>query len=314
MPTINEFWQVAAHIASERGGLVVGFPPAGQQPELGSTLDNVLGFKPPQPPTVVRESDWTDWQEQVEAFYRLRPNWGRGKAGDPKAKYYRVKFESLDDAGFRSGRGSLQFADRLDVPSFGGYAATSTALPGVSFWPRALARLIDVVVHRVAGFAAGLTFAFMLTFASAGQPPVWAIRRVTQIHFPVFCAGILGLLFYHVLCVRFHGATLGKLLLSMRVVQDDGSPCSSKSAVIRELALFVDSLFFGIVGYVTMHGDPQQKRNGDEWAHTIVCQADRIQPASRQGAMRFLLGLTLGMGADMALLLLGLLIQMNSVG
>jgi hypothetical protein len=177
MPTIDEFWEVAAHIAGERGGLVVGFPAAGTQPELGSTLDKVLGFKPPQPPTVVRESDWADWQQQVEAFYRLRPSWGRGKPGDPNAKYYRVKFDRLDDAGFRSGRAPLPgplFTDRLEVPSFGGYAAASTAFPGVSFWPRVLARAIDFVVHRVAGVVAGFTFAFMLTFASGG------IRRFGQ--------------------------------------------------------------------------------------------------------------------------------------
>lgn len=317
MPTLDEFWEVAAHIASERGGLVVGFPAEGRQPELGSRLDNVLGFKPPERPIVAGEADWTDWQEQVDAFYRLRPNWGRGKAGDPNARYYRVKFDNLDDAGFRSAHYSINdsaLSNRLAVPSFGGYAVSTSALPGVSFWPRVLARIIDFVVHYLTGFVAGLMFIFMLAFASAGHPPLWAIRRISQTHLPVLFAGILGSICYHVICVRIHGATLGKLLLSLRVVQDDASPCGSKSAVIRELAYFVDALFFGIVGYMAMRDDPEQKRNGDKWANTIVCRASSLSSASRQGGLRFVLGFMLGVSANIALLMLGLLIQMNSSG
>ena len=95
MPTSDEFWKVAAQVASERGGLVVGFAKDSEQPELGSALDNVLGFSPQAPVTVISLSDWTDWKEQVEVFYRLRPAWGRGKGGVPDANYYRVKFDEF---------------------------------------------------------------------------------------------------------------------------------------------------------------------------------------------------------------------------
>ena len=68
MATVNEFWKVAAQVASERGGLVVGFTKDSEQPELGSALDNVFGFAPQTPVSVIGLSDWADWVEQVEAF------------------------------------------------------------------------------------------------------------------------------------------------------------------------------------------------------------------------------------------------------
>lgn len=83
MATVNEFWKVAAQVASERGGLVVGFTKDSEQPELGSALDNVFGFAPQTPVSVIGLSDWADWVEQVEAFYRLRPDWGRASAAMP---------------------------------------------------------------------------------------------------------------------------------------------------------------------------------------------------------------------------------------
>jgi uncharacterized RDD family membrane protein YckC len=96
------------------------------------------------------------------------------------------------------------------------------------------------------------------------------------------------------------------------VIQDDGSPCRPKSAIVRELGYFVDALFFGLIGYFAMHEDPEQKRLGDGWADTIVCKRAQVPSTSKRAGMRFVLGLLLGITADIALVMTGLLIQMNS--
>jgi hypothetical protein len=59
---------------------------------LGSSLDNVLGFKPQQRLTVMELTDWKDWKERMETFYVLRPDWGSGQRGDPNDTDYRVNF------------------------------------------------------------------------------------------------------------------------------------------------------------------------------------------------------------------------------
>src|SRR5579872_4779593 len=306
MPTENDFWEVAAQVFSERGGLVVGFSKDAAQPELGSTLENVLGLRPRNQASIVGLSDWTDWQEQVEAFYRLRPSWGRGKSGDPSATYYRVKF----DPPIPAGRGPTAalfaadsiFASSLSLPSLSGYG--EAGIQGVRFWPRVLARMIDLAVHYLFGLCAGLLFGLLLAIASGGRPPSWVLQRISQAKIPLFLAGVLGAKAYQVFCTSISGRTLGKLLLSMQVVQDDGSPCRLKSAVIRELGYFIDALFFGLIGYAAMKDDPKQKRHGDDWADTIVCKNADVPPESRQGTMRFLLGLMLGAFVDIAFMML----------
>ena len=92
MPLADEFWSVASQVVSERGYLVIGFSEGAEQLELGSSLDNVLGFKPQQRLTVMELTDWKDWKEQMETFYVLRPDWGSGQRGDSDGTYYRVNF------------------------------------------------------------------------------------------------------------------------------------------------------------------------------------------------------------------------------
>jgi len=300
----SEFWQAAAQVASERGGLVVGFTPDSDQPALGSMLNEVLGFKPRTPVSVTAVSDSTDWQGQVEAFYRLRPSWGRGKSADPSARYYRVTFDTSAMAATAPAPPSFL------MPSLSRYE--ESGLRGVSFWPRVLARVIDFVAHYLFGFVAGIIFVSLLAIASGGQPPVWVLRRISQTRFPLFAAGLFGSVAYHVICVSVSGSTLGKRLLSMQVVQDDGSPCGVKSALIREFGYFVDALFFGVIGYFAMKDDPRQKRHGDTWADTIVANRANVPNQSQQGATRFLLGAMVGAFADIAFLMLGLLIQINA--
>ena len=316
MPTPNEFWTVTQQIVSERGGLVVGFTADSTQPELGSTLDSVMGFTPHASATVVRLTDWSDWQQQVEMFYRLRPGWGRGKAGDPDASYYRIQF----DGSLGTERPSLSevvteldssSASALDIPSFSGYATPTAGYPGVTFWPRLVARIIDMLVHYGAGYLAAMLFVFLLVIAAGGRPPVWVIGRISHIGFPRFIAGMLGFFSYNVICTMVYGSTAGKLLFRMQVIQDDGSPCRLKSAVIRELAYFIDAMVFGVVAYFAMQDDAEQKRVGDGWAHTVVCKRKFIPLDSRQGALRFVLGFMLGVLVDIVFVVMGLLLQMN---
>lgn len=308
MPTETEFWEAASQVVSERGALVVGFRKHSNQPEMGSTLSNVLGFKARTEVSVTGFSDWQDWQEQVEAFYRLRPGWGRGKSGDPAAMYYRVKFDpaAMSAAGLAS-----SFSSDLVLPSLSQYM--ESGLRGVSFWPRVLARVIDFVIHYLLGIGAGILFAVSLRVASGGPLPAAVLLRMSRRSFAPFFAGVFGSFAYDVICTSVSGSTLGKLLLSMQVVQDDGSPCRPKSAIIRELGYYVDALFFGIIGYAAMKDDPMHKRHGDDWAGTIVCKRANLPASARQGgSMKFLLGFMLGAFADIALLTLGILVQMNS--
>jgi uncharacterized RDD family membrane protein YckC len=170
----------------------------------------------------------------------------------------------------------------VEAPSFGGYSGLPGAIEGVSFWPRFAARVIDTIVHYLVSLIAGFLFGILLVIVATatGHNSALQIAKLRQVGLSSFVFALLGSVAYHTICEGIHGSTLGKLMLSMVVVQEDGSPCKVRSALLRSIAYFVDGMFFGLVGYLAMQKTPQQQRYGDEWAHTIVCKRDRVAARS----------------------------------
>ena len=62
--------------------------------------------------------------------------------------------------------------------SFGGYATEEVGLAGVTFWPRAGARLIDYVLHYCVTYAAGLLFSILVIAASGGHMPCGCLQDI----------------------------------------------------------------------------------------------------------------------------------------
>ena len=197
----------------------------------------------------------------------------------------------------------------LELSSLRAYAGEPGAIEGVGFWPRVAARVIDFVVHYIVGLATGVVFGIFIVIGSAGRPNPFVLARMQRTGIAVLLFSTLGAIVYEIICEGVHGSTLGKLALSMGVVQEDGTPCRVGSAVIRSFAYLIDALFFGLIGYFAMQKTPQAQRHGDEWAHTIVCKRSAIAPQHQKGAGRFLLALMFGLMADSALLMVGLLLN-----
>ncbi|GGA34213.1 RDD family protein [Dyella nitratireducens] len=134
-----------------------------------------------------------------------------------------------------------------------------------------------------------------------GRAQAWLLD--TLLRFVVFCVGLgifsailgrggvgLGMLLmftlmwvYNVVCeVWFHGQTLGKRALGLRVVSADGTPVTLLPSVVRNLLRVVDALpgIYG-VGLVTSMIDPSARRIGDIVAGTLVIHADDLPAGSK---------------------------------
>jgi uncharacterized RDD family membrane protein YckC len=87
-------------------------------------------------------------------------------------------------------------------------------------------------------------------------------------------AGILVwlLLFlgYYILCEATTGKTLGKRMVGIRVVDEEGDRVGVSAAVIRNLLRLVDGLFLYLVGAIFAWSSPLGQRLGDRAASTIV--------------------------------------------
>lgn len=75
---------------------------------------------------------------------------------------------------------------------------------------------------------------------------------------------------YYVVCEATTGATLGKRMVGIRVVGEDGEHPTLGAAVVRNLLRLVDSLFFYLVGGIFALSSPLGQRLGDRAAHTVV--------------------------------------------
>lgn len=197
----------------------------------------------------------------------------------------------------------------LTAPTFGGYATESNVIVGVGFWPRVVSRLIDMGVDYGVGYLSGRLFGRLVVLAAGGHIPYEVAIKFRGHSLYVFIFAWFGVAAYHTICEGLHGSTLGKFLLSQVVIMEDGSPSRLWPAFIRSIAYSVDALFFGLVGYYCMEKSAQEQRHGDEWAHTIVCSRSDVPEGSRRGFDRFLAALFLGLIANSALLIFGLLLK-----
>lgn len=196
--------------------------------------------------------------------------------------------------------------------TFGGYTGTPGGLEGVPFWPRVGARLIDLVVHYVIALASGLILGILLVIVAVMKhiPVQELTQNASRFSIAGFILGILGSIGYHTLCEGISGTTLGKQMLGMVVVREDGSPCSMKPAAIRSFSYLIDALVFGLVAYLQMNKTPQQQRHGDVWAKTIVVKRASLSAGSPAAGRSPWGGIALGCAADSALILLSLAIKL----
>ncbi len=201
--------------------------------------------------------------------------------------------------------------ETIHLTTLEAYAGQPGGLTGVSFWPRAAARVIDTVIHYVIAACCGFVFALILAITAYLQHNSRALllARRPGGGLLLLLFGLLGTVALETVCEGFHGSTLGKLLLGLVVVQEDGTPCRPGSALIRSLAYFIDAIFFGAVAYFAMQKTPQQQRHGDDWAHTIVYRRSQVEPQVLRGGGQFAMVFSLAAMADATLIISALLIK-----
>lgn len=180
------------------------------------------------------------------------------------------------------------------------------ALQPIGFGHRAAARVIDTVVHFFLGGVAGSTVNFVAGFL-VGSGLV-AAERIDALRPPAtwiaFLVGMTGSMLYQVILEGWHGSSLGKLLLGLVVLQEDGRPCTPVQAGKRALAYFVDALFFGLIAASCMSDSPLKQRLGDQWADTVVASRKSAPSRSLRSGLSFLALGFIAIAADLAVLAL----------
>ncbi|KAA8970494.1 RDD family protein [Mycobacterium sp.] len=140
---------------------------------------------------------------------------------------------------------------------------------------RALGALIDIAVMLV-GYLLGLMLwaATLTQFDSAASAAVLiALTVLTFVGYPL------------VFETATRGKSVGKIVMGLRVVSDDGSPERFRQALVRALAALVEIwMLLGSPAVICSLLSPKAKRLGDVFAGTVVI-SERGQPLGPPPAM-----------------------------
>lgn len=101
---------------------------------------------------------------------------------------------------------------------------------------------------------------------------------------PVFLGFLLWFVYY-IAAEATLGATVGKLVVGLRVVKTDGSPIGWQPALVRNVLRIVDGLFAYLVGAILVMTSPTKQRLGDRVAGTVVVRRGSApEPAAPSAA------------------------------
>jgi uncharacterized RDD family membrane protein YckC len=129
--------------------------------------------------------------------------------------------------------------------------------------PRIAAQIVDAIVFIVLFFILGFAMSGSLTFQYSGPDA-----------YPFLGGYFLIFLLYYTLLEGYMGQTVGKKLLKIKVVQEDGKPCGFGPAFVRTILRIIDALpFLYIIGMVLIARSEKKQRLGDRLAKTVVVKA-----------------------------------------
>ncbi len=85
----------------------------------------------------------------------------------------------------------------------------------------------------------------------------------------------VGFFAYFIYMEGTYGQTVGKKLLGIVVVKEDGSPCDMRASAIRNVLRLVDGAFGYLVGLVAILLTDDDQRVGDLVGDTVVARVEK---------------------------------------
>jgi uncharacterized RDD family membrane protein YckC len=187
------------------------------------------------------------------------------RAGVPAAEANDIAAAVVETWGMRARRlPAAEPVPRTREPREVGHAFGPFAYAGVP--RRFVALLLDAVIVLfpltiVVGLLSGGGY------TETGEGYANAGIKVSGSASTLLLALVLG---YYVLCEAATGATLGKRMVGIRVVGEDGRGLTFWAAIVRNVLRLVDGFFFYLVGVIFALTSERRQRLGDRAAHTVV--------------------------------------------
>jgi len=167
----------------------------------------------------------------------------------------------------------------MEYASFSTLQEPAKPTEGIGFPLRALARILDLIIHNltVVGFSfiIGIIIGFAATAVGSEVPEFATEDTGARLISGLF--GVIGFILYSSICEAYCGATIGKMILGLFVVDKKGEQISFGAALIRSMLFYIDQLIFGLIGYLIMKESPLHQRLGDKAAGTVVIKRSEVR-------------------------------------
>jgi uncharacterized RDD family membrane protein YckC len=150
------------------------------------------------------------------------------------------------------------------------------------------------ISERATRVTARRVFQYIIDSILAGIIPglaYWLFNRGSGVVGGVgwLIATVIALIVYYWYWVerpRSHGGqTFGMQLFGLRIISKDGRPANVAQLIIRGILLIIDTLFFGLVGFITIIASRYRQRIGDHVAGTLVIDKDYAYARAPSGLM-----------------------------
>jgi len=155
---------------------------------------------------------------------------------------------------------------------------THQEIEGKSFAPRAAAYFVDFLllygINVATAYGIGTVFGLLMLIVTYITGVDYYFDE-TENRIANWVVGITLSITYFALFEWLYGATGGKVITKMRVIDINGSACTLKQTLVRSVYRLFDGLFLGAVGYSAMKA-PLYQRYGDQKSNTIVVSSKSI--------------------------------------
>jgi uncharacterized RDD family membrane protein YckC len=158
---------------------------------------------------------------------------------------------------------SLPRSERVRQPEW----SALSAMPRRAGLPR---RFVALMLDSIIVFFPLAIVIGLMTGGGYAERSEGSLNAGVDVSGRAFWLFVLLWLAYYVFGEALTGATIGKGMVGIRVVDEHGEHPSLGAAIGRNLLRPVDGLFFYLVGAIFALASPRRQRLGDRAAHTVV--------------------------------------------
>lgn len=137
---------------------------------------------------------------------------------------------------------------------------------------RIVAIIIDLIILSLVVVIIALPLGLLAGLSAIGNPTQLFVARIAFfVSFMVL--NVLVWLLYFTYFEGTSGQTLGKKIMGIKVVKENGDQPSFMDALIRTILRIIDGIAFYLVGFIVILVSEKKQRLGDMAAGTIVVDA-----------------------------------------